>query len=485
MFRSLKIGQKLFVQLSAAAFVILGLVASQFVFLNRIDGAKEQSDRAAAVIKSVLTLDGIVGEALIASRDVRLSITPEQVAKASAPLADIRKAGLAEVEEALTHAVIPANRERLATIRGQFTGYLDTVVEMAALQKARAEALGQQIALTGEWEFKLVQTRTIIATSLLPESDRIESRLSDADVALKAARAAMWRSQAMSDSVLVASVGLGLKNAESTISPLLKQVDDADVKEALEGLEKIVHGLQAGMARIAEVNGTQQKLLTERSTPLRVQLRDGVNAVRDAAVARSRDASGVVTTTIDFAQTVGIGLGLVAMLILGAVAFAANRTIARPIAGISAIFGRLASGETSVTVPFTERRDEVGDSARAALSFRDSLVEAEQLRAAEKLNTERQQARAAEMARVVKDVAVVVAAASQGDFSQRADENSSEAELTQLVRDVNQLNAIVDDATREFDGVLAALANGDLCARSSMPWRASSSSRARSPTSPR
>lgn len=39
MFRSLKIGQKLFLQLSAAALVIIGIVGSQILFLSRIDSA--------------------------------------------------------------------------------------------------------------------------------------------------------------------------------------------------------------------------------------------------------------------------------------------------------------------------------------------------------------------------------------------------------------------------------------------------------------
>ena len=471
MFKSLKIGQKLLLQLSAAAVVIAGLVASQFLFFSRIDATEEQSNRATAVIKSVLTLDAIVGEAMIANRDIRLAITPEQVAKAAAALPDIRKTGLAEVEAALASASLPSNRTTLAAIRGDFSAYIDAATQMASLQTARAEALAKQIALTGEWEFKQVQTRTIIATSLMPDSDRIENRLNDADTALKAARAAMWRSQAMSDTVLVASVGLGLKNAQTALGPLLKQVEDADVKEALEGLERTVQGLQAAMTRIAEVNEAQIRLLADRSNPLRAKLHDGVTEVRDAAMERSREASAEVSRTIGSARMVGGILGVVALIILAAIAFAATRTIATPVAGIAAIFRRLAGGETSVAIPYADRLDEIGDSARAALSFRDSLVEGEQLRAAEKANGERQQAVAAEMARVVKEVAVVVSAASRGDFSQRADETSSQAELTQLVRDVNQLNAIVDDATREFDDVLAALANGDLTAEVSSRYQ--------------
>lgn len=107
------------------------------------------------------------------------------MAKAASSLGDIQKSGLAEIDARVASASLASTRERLAAIRGEFSADVDAVTEMASLQTARTEELAKQIAPTGEWGFKLMQTCTIIATSLVPNSERLESRLKDADTALE------------------------------------------------------------------------------------------------------------------------------------------------------------------------------------------------------------------------------------------------------------------------------------------------------------
>src|SRR6185312_12957274 len=56
--------------------------------------------------------------------------------------------------------------------------------------------------------------------------------------------------------------------------------------------------------------------------------------------------------------------------------------ISRPIKKIAFILVELANGNFEIEIGGTERKDEVGDIARAALVFRDCGHEAERLRAA-------------------------------------------------------------------------------------------------------
>lgn len=53
---------------------------------------------------------------------------------------------------------------------------------------------------------------------------------------------------------------------------------------------------------------------------------------------------------------------------------------ARPISGMTEVMGKLASGDTSVDIPSTERGDEIGGMARAVVVFKDNMIQAEQLR---------------------------------------------------------------------------------------------------------
>ena len=67
-----------------------------------------------------------------------------------------------------------------------------------------------------------------------------------------------------------------------------------------------------------------------------------------------------------------LGVGLVAG---AAVAFAIVRSVTRPINGSITVMGRIASGDTNLTVDGAERRDEIGDIARAVEGFRLQAIE--------------------------------------------------------------------------------------------------------------
>jgi methyl-accepting chemotaxis protein len=74
-------------------------------------------------------------------------------------------------------------------------------------------------------------------------------------------------------------------------------------------------------------------------------------------------------------------LGTVAIL-AGAVlmAFLLGRGVSRPLAAITAVMNRLSSGDTDVTIPGGDRKDELGTMAVAVDVFRRNMIEARALR---------------------------------------------------------------------------------------------------------
>jgi methyl-accepting chemotaxis protein len=73
------------------------------------------------------------------------------------------------------------------------------------------------------------------------------------------------------------------------------------------------------------------------------------------------------------ALALGTGTGL-------AIAFGVARTIAQPIAAMTAVMNRLATGETVASIPYAERKDEVGQMARAVAVFERNLEDNARLR---------------------------------------------------------------------------------------------------------
>lgn len=95
-------------------------------------------------------------------------------------------------------------------------------------------------------------------------------------------------------------------------------------------------------------------------------------------------ASGVYVDDIESAfreelyQAAGV-LTLVVMLLLAASLYI-GRAISGPITGLSTVMRRLASGDLAATVTGTERRDEMGDMARAVQVFKENSLAVESLR---------------------------------------------------------------------------------------------------------
>jgi methyl-accepting chemotaxis protein len=75
-------------------------------------------------------------------------------------------------------------------------------------------------------------------------------------------------------------------------------------------------------------------------------------------------------------------LGTAAILVVGILlALLLGRGLSRPLVAITATMNRLSSGDTAVTIPGSERRDELGVMATAVQVFKDSMIETEQLKA--------------------------------------------------------------------------------------------------------
>ena len=97
--------------------------------------------------------------------------------------------------------------------------------------------------------------------------------------------------------------------------------------------------------------------------------------------------------TIDDSQTVEIALALGALVLGLLFAFLIARSIVKPVTGLTAGMKELAAGNFAVVLPGLERKDEVGEMARAVETFKvkaadQARLEAEERQAEETLRAE-------------------------------------------------------------------------------------------------
>jgi len=126
--------------------------------------------------------------------------------------------------------------------------------------------------------------------------------------------------------------------------------------------------------------------------------------VTEAGIELSRFAMILVMITL--------AASVVGMLLAG---YAVRSRLVRPLLGLVSVMRTLSDGDLKVVVPATERKDELGDLAKATVSLRDNLSAAEQL-AIEKANTA-----VAAQQRVVDEIGAGLGQLANGDLTARLD----------------------------------------------------------------
>ena len=163
-------------------------------------------------------------------------------------------------------------------------------------------------------------------------------------------------------------------------------------------------------------------------------------------------------------------VGVAAVASLGAFMMVRSRIIA-PILSITDAMKDLASGAVTTEVPFTDRRDELGQMAGAVQVFKDNAIRVQALEREEKVVAAERLQRAQSVMEIVGEVGQVVRRAADGDFSARLQISSDDPEMNKLVAGINEINQVVDAATGDFADVLGALAQGDLTRTIDTPYQ--------------
>jgi len=199
------------------------------------------------------------------------------------------------------------------------------------------------------------------------------------------------------------------------------------------------------------------KVSRAKVTPLIQQMRGVVDGI-------DRDGTEIANTADRLASTLGfVMIGATAGgILLGVIAglLISRRSLVEPILRIIEVLKQLAAGNVACSIEGTDRRDEIGDIARAALVFRDNARQAEDLRAQQEQERQLREKRA----KVIEDLTrsfdqsvsgvidVVVSACN--DMENTAQMLSGTAEQTHL--QVTAVAAATEQASASVQTVASA-----------------------------
>jgi methyl-accepting chemotaxis protein len=179
-------------------------------------------------------------------------------------------------------------------------------------------------------------------------------------------------------------------------------------------------------------------------------LETAMRKIRDLQVAEAdegdalfdaRGAEGALHSMI--LSGVAIVLGL-------AIAFLLARAIVRPIKAMTAAMRRLSSGDMSAEIPGTERKDEIGEMSQAVQIFKDSMVEAEHLRAEqERQKTEAAAQRKLEMGQLADQFEQAVGGIVKTVASAATELRASAQSMSSTAEETNKQAQAVASASNE------------------------------------
>jgi two-component system, OmpR family, sensor kinase len=102
---------------------------------------------------------------------------------------------------------------------------------------------------------------------------------------------------------------------------------------------------------------------------------DALGHLTKQSVGKAQDASARVAVVYKQASLlINIAMGIAGVLVVGALLYI-GRSISNPLLHLAGCMHRLAANDTDIDIKGTERRDEIGEMARAAVVFRNNAIE--------------------------------------------------------------------------------------------------------------
>jgi methyl-accepting chemotaxis protein len=218
-----------------------------------------------------------------------------------------------------------------------------------------------------------------------------------------------------------------------------------------EDLDKLADGARA----VAEVDADARKLAA------------GLLAVSDTMINENARSAADMSRQSQFALIALVVAGLISALVAGAMnAWISTTKTARPLADLSRRMNALAAGELEIEIGGLERKDEIGDMARAVQVLKEHAVERMRLEAsasASRRSAEDERERSAaeraksagEQAEVVRRLSVGLKALADGDLMVRLGDGFSPT-YAQIRDDFNEAIGKLSAAI----GVVMASAGG-------------------------
>lgn len=356
----------------------------------------------------------------------------------------------------------PAALETIREIEVYAANYEDAFARVAAIIDERAAIAASIVANDGQFREALVQ---------LLENAKAAGNL---DIAVRAGMSAQngMLMQQAADRYLQSGAEADYQTvmdvADETSAELAAMVAVSFSTGVKSQIGIVQTNIESMRGLISQVKDTIERQAAINAAEINV-LADNLRVAYDelSAVIRQSEADAVNTgSQVVHATQVAVAAVSVGALVIGiALALITGRWLSSAIGNMSASMRRLADGDLDVELTGAEQRNELGLMAQALEVFQNNGKAMRSMDAEKEAERVREAAEQQRRADMQAEMARVVAAAAEGDFTARIEQVYDDEELDTIVASLNGLMRSVDDGLAETGTVMAAMAQADMTHR--------------------
>src|ERR1043166_8049315 len=378
-FSKARIGTKLGLLMGNGIVRVPGMIVNEQLSSKTIERLITAADQQQTIALQSVNTELTLQLAQVVGRDLVISRSPENVEIIRATLRKIASDGAAQLANLEVQSADPTHRERVAKIEAQFRNHVATLNEIADKQVEILALFHKRDQATSKWTRSVTTVLNSGSFGTLPNYKEVEGFVNEAASAFKDARTAAWSYFVLREPAQSRLIDIAISEVVVQLNYARTAADHEGVRKGIDGLLAIVPEFKTVLNETIETINVQDRLQSERVAPAELATHKLLAEATAVAGRLAEAATMEAAAATQRAARIRVAVGLVVVLLLiGAAAFA-SLTIARPIRRIGEVLVELASGRKDVAIPYVRRSDEVGDNARAAQTFKDSLQRMEEL----------------------------------------------------------------------------------------------------------
>ena len=267
--------------------------------------------------------------------------------------------------------------------------YNDVLAELGR-HKATFEQLVKSSNLTVENRTKLIAGDGALeaATGKLIEAARsggnnaVLIRAFETDAAVAQLRSDTWRFLTTTNPKEVEDFQNSYKKAASTVDAL-QNAAGGDMRALIAPVSSTLQAYKTAFDESATAILGRSDIFLKGINPQQANMQKNLQVAKETLLSDVAAAETAAKGTISSTNTIQEVLAVLSLIVGAGFAWFIGGSITRPLNGMTVAMTKLAGGDKTVKIPSADAKDEIGEMAKAVQVFKDSMIEAEKLAAAQ------------------------------------------------------------------------------------------------------